>query len=458
MTTELVEKILLFYLGLAVLNFLISALQGFLDKNKCQKTLAIYWLSIGLSVVFNSLFQNNGLNLVIACSCGTFFSQSILGSFFAQTTNVKINYKLQFILLALMLVVTIILYKMDLPFEIYSLPAMIAAVAPVIFAAYFVLKGKIRPLTTTQKMFMVITLTMTLHYLDWSYFRPRPELFIIGMTIAFLIYHVQSIILPMMANEYTLLMRNEELEEEVKLRVDQLAEKKRQLWEENKFASLGRMAGGVAHEINNPLSIISLQADNLQYLAENETLKRIDVIEGAEKIQEVVERISKITTALRKVARDQKYTVKTDIDLRIIINETADLCRDKMKTLNIQFHCSVPQKPIMVSCNAVEISQVLLNLLNNAAEAVENLEKRIIQLSLSRHDHLAEVRVQDSGTISENVASKVTEPFFTTKPIGKGTGLGLSISKSIIENHAGTLYLDKNHTNTCFVFLLPLSH
>jgi signal transduction histidine kinase len=456
LTPELIAKILLFYLVLALLNFFIAALQSYLDKNKCQKTLAFYWLSICLSVIFNAFLKNKSLELVIACAATGFFGQCLLGSFFAQSTGLKVNYRPQILFLAIMFMVTILLYKFGAPFEIYALVAVVGASNPIFFTGHFVLKEKTRPLTTTQKMFMIVTLIVALHFWDWPYFSPRPELFILGMTIAFLVYHVQSIILPMMANEYLLLKSNEELEDEVKRRAEQLAEKERQLWEVNKLASLGRMAGGVAHEINNPLSIISMHADNLRFLAEHEILNKTSIIESASKIQDVIERISKITLALRRVARDQQYSEKAGIDLRVIINEAVDLYSEKMKSLDIHFHASVPESPVMVACNSVEISQVLLNLLSNAADAVENLEKKSITLSLSSHDHFAEVKVEDSGTISENVTAKVMEPFFTTKPVGKGIGLGLSISKSIIESHGGTLRLDKTAPNTCFIFLLPL--
>lgn len=107
--------------------------------------------------------------------------------------------------------------------------------------------------------------------------------------------------------------------------------------------------------------------------------------------------------------------------------------------------------------NPSQISQVLLNLISNAADAVEGLDEKWIRIELSSEaTELAKIRVVDSGSgIDPKLAHKIMEPFFTTKPTDKGTGLGLSIAKGIVDDHRGTLYIEAGSKNTSFAILLP---
>lgn len=152
---------------------------------------------------------------------------------------------------------------------------------------------------------------MSLHYTTWAFTRPQPELFDLGLIVAMIITSILSILTPTMANEYSLQQRMERLETEVHLRAEQLTQAEQKLWESNKFASLGRMAGGIAHEINNPLSIIYMHAENLKESVQAGIVDTEEVLRSTTKIEEVVERISKITTNLRKVARDKNTIQKT---------------------------------------------------------------------------------------------------------------------------------------------------
>ena len=103
-----------------------------------------------------------------------------------------------------------------------------------------------------------------------------------------------------------------------------------------------------------------------------------------------------------------------------------------------------------------EISQVLVNLLNNADDAISKMPEKWIKLSVQNRSDWLEIRVTDSGHgIPPGDQKKLFQPFFTTKEIGKGTGLGLSISHGIVKNHGGELTLDTTSPNTCFVVRLP---
>lgn len=109
-----------------------------------------------------------------------------------------------------------------------------------------------------------------------------------------------------------------------------------------------------------------------------------------------------------------------------------------------------------VECRPTQISQVILNLLNNAHDAIGSLEEKWVMVSVTEIENDIEIRVTDSGSgIPEHVRMKIMEPFFTTKPVGKGTGLGLSVSLGILKAHRGSLVVDTESKNTCFVLRFP---
>jgi C4-dicarboxylate-specific signal transduction histidine kinase len=109
-----------------------------------------------------------------------------------------------------------------------------------------------------------------------------------------------------------------------------------------------------------------------------------------------------------------------------------------------------------IECRDIEISQVLLNLLNNAYDAVTDKEDKWVRIDVKETESAAIITVTDSGPgIPENIRNKITQPFFTTKELGKGTGLGLSISLGIVGAHQGNLTLDTHSSHTCFVVTLP---
>jgi signal transduction histidine kinase len=114
---------------------------------------------------------------------------------------------------------------------------------------------------------------------------------------------------------------------------------------------------------------------------------------------------------------------------------------------------------VVLLCRPTQISQVILNLLNNAFDAVKALNEKWVLLEVAcLGTDWIQIRVTDSGAgIAESLATKIMEPFFTTKEIGKGTGLGLSISKGIVETHGGRFFLDRSFTHTSFVIEFPVS-
>lgn len=224
----------------------------------------------------------------------------------------------------------------------------------------------------------------------------------------------------------------------------------------SKMSAIGEMAGGVAHEINTPLSIIQIRTDQLLSSVESEeNLDRVRMKKSLENIDITVKRITKIIQGLRTFARDSRNEPPVESSVTSIVNDAIDLCREKFKYKGVTVHFELNQD-LMVSCRPTQITQVLLNMLHNSHDAIETLEQKWINIEAAENDGHIEISVTDSGSgIPRAIRDKITQPFFTTKPIGKGTGLGLSISRGILESHNGKIFVDPNCVNTRIVIVLP---
>jgi PAS domain S-box-containing protein len=224
----------------------------------------------------------------------------------------------------------------------------------------------------------------------------------------------------------------------------------------SKMSALGEMAGGLAHEINNPLAIIQGNSLVLQELARKASLDKEVVEKIAITIGQTTDRISKITRSLRWFARDGERDPIEEITVKRIIEETAEFCRERFSTHGIEFYIEAVNPELKIECQPVQISQVLLNLLNNAHDAVEKSEIKWIRISVCELGKNVQLRVTDSGAgIDPDTLEKIFQPFFTTKEIGRGIGLGLSVATGIMESHFGSLAVDSTDSNTCFVATIP---
>lgn len=226
-----------------------------------------------------------------------------------------------------------------------------------------------------------------------------------------------------------------------------------------KMATLGEMAAGIAHEINNPLAIIKTAAQQINTIINRNELEKEKLIDNFEKINKTIDRISKIIKGLKffssPATLDNEFAL---VPIQGIIEDTISLCEERFKVNNIDliFKSKIEFKSLDIQCRAVEISQVLLNLLNNSFDAIEHLEIKWVEISIQDFENEVLITVQDSGSgISPALAKKLLQPFYTTKLAGKGTGLGLSISANIIDSHRGKFWIDTNSSNTKFCFRIP---
>lgn len=232
-----------------------------------------------------------------------------------------------------------------------------------------------------------------------------------------------------------------------------------QLVQSAKMSSLGEMAGGIAHEINNPLAIIHGKAEQLKLRLKKGTVEPGELPDWEKqlsKIETTADRIAKIIHGLRSFSRSADADPMKEVKVSQILEDTLELCKERFRSHGIALKVS-PSGEIAIECRPAQISQILMNLLGNAHDAVEDLAEKWVELNVSVSDGFVLIRVTDCGQgIPEQVAEKMMEPFFTTKGVGRGTGLGLSICKGLAEHHRGSLSYDRSSKHTCFVLKLPL--
>ncbi|MCF8095843.1 MAG: two-component sensor histidine kinase [Desulfobacteraceae bacterium] len=230
------------------------------------------------------------------------------------------------------------------------------------------------------------------------------------------------------------------------MRADKEKEKlNQQMIEAGKLASVGELAAGIAHEINNPVAIMVEEAGWIEDLLEEEEFAESENLSEFQRALRQIgtqgRRCKEITHKLLSFARKTDTTVK-DVQLNDLIREIVDLsaqmARYNKVTITTEFQPKLPY----VTLSPAEMQQVMLNLINNAIDAIGNSGGTIhIATKLSRleKDHIV-ITVEDDGPgIPESNLSRIFDPFFTTKPVGKGTGLGLSICYGIVQKIGGNI-------------------
>lgn len=254
----------------------------------------------------------------------------------------------------------------------------------------------------------------------------------------------------------TLEQRVDERTKELLLSQKIITDQQQSLALSSKMSALGEMAGGVAHEINTPLAVIQMRTDLMLDSLNDEELDKEIFKSSLVAIDLTVKRIGQIVKGLRSFARDGSQDELSLYSVQRIIEDTFGLCRERFANHGVSLECVATDENIQLNCRPGEISQVLLNLLNNAYDAVQGLNAKWVKVEAYKSEEKIFLCVSDSGPgIPPEIQAKMMQPFFTTKEIGKGTGLGLSISRGFIENHGGKLTIDNAVSHTRFVLSFP---
>ncbi|HOM02125.1 MAG TPA: ATP-binding protein [Acetivibrio sp.] len=294
-------------------------------------------------------------------------------------------------------------------------------------------------------------------------------------------------ILSLIANEITAGIQRKRLIEEIKeyadnlekmvrVRTHQLREKDAQLVQSEKLATLGEMATGIAHEINQPLGGISLITQGLILAKKRNILTDEMLLEKLNAIVEQVDRIDKIIGHLRTFARQSDQT-KTPVNIKMPLLDVFKLIGEQLKKQGISVDMHIEENLPYVLADHNKLEQVFLNLIVNAKDALNELEKvrkhlkskneateyfdlvdkKITIKTYSNTSHVI-IEIIDNGIgIPKSIINKIFEPFFTTKEVGKGTGIGLSITYGIVKEFEGTIDVESEEMKgSKFIVKLPI--
>ena len=289
----------------------------------------------------------------------------------------------------------------------------------------------------------------------------------------------------MRSRQQQLTLLNMQLEQRVQEEVRKNREKDAFMLQQDKMASIGQLAAGVAHEINNPMGFIMSNLGSLkgytealiqyvdfmdvlldrfcpeeikeqavdlrkkldiEYISQDTPLLVRESIEGADRVKQIV-------LDLKDFARIDESEFK-EADINHCIRSTINIVKNELKyvaELDLQFSELPP-----VYCNSQQINQVMTNLLVNAAQSIEG--RGVIKVTTAMQDESVIITVSDTGRgISGEIMKQIFEPFFTTKPVGKGTGLGLTITYDIIRKHNGEInVVSEPGKGTVFTIMLPI--
>lgn len=228
-----------------------------------------------------------------------------------------------------------------------------------------------------------------------------------------------------------------------------------------KLATLGEMSASIIHEINNPLSVIKASNDMVEFMLEDYADGEEFPIDSLKKTLKsndtMVDQISKIIQGLKRFSRKGGQEDVREVNLKDILSQSQVITSPKVKKSGVVL--KIDDFDISLIVNEVQFTQVFVNLINNAVDAMEgnNIKNKWIEISAKEESGCLVVSVTDAGLgIPAEVQTKMFEPFFSTKPIGVGTGMGLSIIKKIVQKHNGEFFIDNQKKNTCFVVKVPL--
>ncbi len=228
----------------------------------------------------------------------------------------------------------------------------------------------------------------------------------------------------------------------------------------NQLASLGKLASGVAHEINNPLTVIrGAQLRIARQIEKNEEVDKKVITDYMDKIQKNVARIQEVTGLMRSISSNAANRTISDIDINKIISDVIQMFSEEIQQGHIEFMTELPRDHVFFKGIYTEIFQAFFNIIENAVyELMETKqERKIIMIRLDKTSDSIVVIIKDNGRgISPLVRDHIFDPFFTTRTVGRGRGLGLSFSYNVFNSNGGTLELVEADNGSLFKITLPI--
>lgn len=245
---------------------------------------------------------------------------------------------------------------------------------------------------------------------------------------------------------------NIELERKVEERTRELKETQSQLIQAEKLASIGTLAGGIAHEINNPLTAVLTNVQMLKMLGEIKDMESLSLIEeGAKRCQAIIQKL------MRYARKTEEIETFQEVDVNSVIRNVCDFLGYQLKQENIELELFLSEVD-WISGIPNELEQVFTNLILNSKDAIKaagRLGK--IRVKTEQKEGVVRIELSDNGIgIRRENLARIFDPFYTTKDIGEGTGLGLTITSGIVEKHLGKIFVTSEEGNgTTFIIQFP---
>lgn len=234
--------------------------------------------------------------------------------------------------------------------------------------------------------------------------------------------------------------------------MNKIEDQKMSILSSSRNIELSELASGIAHEINNPLTVLKVKAKKIK----KESNENIEIQNSIDKILTMSERISKVVKSMKNLSRAQQNENEIPSEsLDYIFENIMTLCETKLNYSNIEFKVKNEVKDIDNYKIPVQLGHILLNLINNAYDAVLTVGRKWIVINIEEETGLLIFKISDSGEgIPREKETKIFDPYFTDKT--NRTGLGLSISKNNLVNLGGELTLDTREKHTTFVVTIPV--
>ncbi|MFD1746761.1 ATP-binding protein [Rhizobium helianthi] len=250
---------------------------------------------------------------------------------------------------------------------------------------------------------------------------------------------------------------NRRIEEEIAERratEQQLRQTQADLIQAGKLAGLGQMSAALSHEFNQPLAAAKTYSDSAEVLIERGRLD--EARDNIRRISALIDRMASISRHLRNFARKPNEKLSA-VPLDEVIRDTLEIVAARLKSAGAELSVQMDEPVPLVLAGSIRLQQVLVNIITNAADAVEGLEDRRIDLSGKTEGGRVRICVRDRGPgVPEAIRERIFDPFFTTKGVGKGLGLGLSISYNIVKDFGGSLSVEA-HAQGGAEFLIDLA-
>jgi len=219
----------------------------------------------------------------------------------------------------------------------------------------------------------------------------------------------------------------------------------------SRIIDLGMMGAKIAHEINNPLTIIKLHNKSISKISKDEK-----VVSYTKKIDHSIERIVAIIKGIKNISRKGENDPKEKVCLKNTIDEVLSICSNKLNASGVEIITKDISRDHFIFARTSQIAQILLNLISNAHDTVKDQDTPWIKITAEEHASELVINIIDSGNgIPIKLHEKIQKEFYTTKPEGVGTGLGLNIIKETVKELNGRIEIGTIKGHTCFSIHLP---